>query len=308
MRRALTAFAAALALAGCASTSNYYRDGSADYYYERDYAPVSYGYFGFGYGYGYGYGAYDPFWAPHGFYGGWSPWGYGAYYTGWNYSPWYDVWWGGNFYDWSRWQREQDARARVARVRGEGAAIAAMPRDRGEGGRAETAALAAPGRLAAPIDANGRRLRGPDSWAGADESRQLRTDGVDPYYGVPRVRRGEGMPARDGGWRMGNERPQRGMPVQERGIPDRDNRPIHTGPAFREPAVGAPAPRRDLGAPVRESAPGGAAAPRREFAPAPIRSFDSAPAPSFDRAPTFSPRSVPSSAPSRDGGSRTERR
>lgn len=306
MRRALTVFAAALALAGCASTSNYYRDGSADYYYERDYAPARYAYFGMGFGYGYGYSVYDPFWAPHGFYGGWSPWGYGAYYTGWNYSPWYDVWWGGNFYDWSRWQREQEARARVASVRGENAAIAAMPRDRAAGNRTETAALAAPGRLAAPTDASGRRVRGADAWAGADESRQLRTDGVDPYYGSPRVRRGEGMPSRDG-WRLGNERPQRGLPATERGIPDRDHRPIRTGPALREPAPGAPAMRRELGVPMRESSPGGTPAPRREFAPAPIRSFDAAPAPSFDRAPSFSPRSVPSGVPSRDSG-RSERR
>lgn len=300
MRRALIALTAALALAGCASTS-YYRDGSADYYYERDYAPSSYGYLSYGYGSGFGgYGFYDPFWAPHGFYGGWSPYGYGSYYAGWNYSPWYDVWWGGNFYDWSHWQRQQEARNRVANVRGENAAIAAMRREMPPGSRDSAAALAGPGRLAAPLNSDGGRLRGPNRWGGADETRQLRTDAVDPYYGVPRQRRGESAPMRESQWRQG-ERPQRFQPgVNGAGIPERDSRPIRTGPAFRDAQFGGQAPGR---APTSGRAP----APVREFAPQPIRSAPSAP--SFDGAPSFSPRSVPSSAPVRDGGGgRSEQR
>lgn len=316
MRRALTILAATFALAGCVNTG-YHRDGSVDYYYERDNGPDRYYVVGPGYAsfYGFGFGLYDPFWAARGYYGAGTPWGYDAYYNGWTYWPWYNnPWYGGNFYDWSRWQQEEQARARTARVRGESAAIAAMPRDMPAGSRAEggqfgaSSRLSGADRLSMPLDLNGRGVRAPGRWAGADESRQLRTEAVDPYYGAPRVRRGEAMPG-DGQRRLGSERPAgnvRGMNRSpDAGIPDRDSRIIRGGPALRDPGFAQP---RRFEATPGAGAPARAPAPQREFAPAPIRRSDSSPAPSFDRAPSFSPRSVPSSAPSRDGGSRTERR
>ncbi|WP_425507970.1 hypothetical protein, partial [Tahibacter caeni] len=230
MRRVLCSLFAALALAGCASTGYYREDGAADYYYERD-AYYGGGYYA-GYGVGPGYvGFYDPFWAP-GFYLGVSSWpyyGYGSYYAGWpyfGYAPWYDSWWGVGYNDWS-WHRHQQALARDRNAGSEAAAIAGL-RGRGAPDRDGTAGLN-PGaaRLAPDGAANRRGL--------PDTSRQFGTERVDPYYGTPRIRRGEGLPQREAPQLGTRGAPQRSLPAREApGLPARGDRPFRSGPAVNE--------------------------------------------------------------------------
>lgn len=287
MRRLVWSLAAALALSGCATTGYHHEDGAADYYYEQDH-----GYSGYYAGYGFGgpgyFGFYDPFWAP-GFYYGVSAWpygfGYASYSAGWPYlySPWYDSWWGVGYNDWS-WHHHQQAmaRQRMREVQGETAAVATIHRGVASGRDGAAGVDSGPARFARPSDA----APGPRRWNSSDETRQLRTDNVDPYYGVPRVRRGEGVPQR--------ERPQLGVRENpQRALPNRTapaaaaggNRPQRAPSAFSTGSMNSPAPAR---------------------APAPIRA-----APATDRAPNFTPRSMPSSAPTTRGGGaggRTERR
>lgn len=295
MRVIACSLLAAVALSGCV-TPGYYRDGSADYYYERDYSHSGYhgGYVGHYGGPGY-YGYYDPYWSAgaHFGYGGWPylGYGYGSYYSGWpyfGYSSWYDSWWGVGYNDWS-WHRHQQALARQ-RTRDVGSDAAGVAALRGTGRPDRDGVTGAPARssrLAPGASA------GPDRWGDADAARQLRTQNVDPYYGAPRVRRGEG-PMRDQP-AIGARGPQR-EGASAAGLRGRDDRPVRVGPAFDDRRFGAPAPQRAPGA-MREA--GAAAAPNRGFTPAPSRSF--APAPMERSAPSFTPRSEPSSS----GSSRT---
>ena len=297
MRRIVCSLLAAAALAGCASTS-YYHDGAADYYYERDRSYTGYyaGYYG-GYSTGPGYyGFYDPYWGP-GFSYGLTSWpyfayGYGSYYSGWpyfGYAPWYDSWWGVGYNDWS-WHRHQQAlaRNRARAVNDEAAAIAGL-----NGGRGVTDrdAVAGANRSARMTPEGGIA---PGRSRGFDAGRQLRTESVDPYYGVPRVRRGEGLPQREtasGSREIGSrELPQRGdRPMRSSpGIPSRDERPVRTGPAFDAGRMGTPVQR--------------APAPMRAPSSAPMRTFT--PAPAMDRSSSFTPR-IESSAPSGSGRTRT---
>jgi hypothetical protein len=288
MRRIVCSLLAAAALAGCASTGYYHQDGAADYYYERDRSYTGY-YAGYSAGPGY-YGFYDPYWGS-GFQFGLTSWpysayGYGSYYSGWpyfGYSPWYDSWWGVGYNDWS-WHRHQQtlARQRVRNVEGETAAVAAMS---GRRMPSRDAAMGAnrSARLAPDVAGEPGRSRG------FDAGRQLRTESVDPYYGTPRVRRGEG-PERRESMPLG----AREMPLRDRaartssGVPMRDERPIRTGPAFDERRFGTPDQR--------------APAPVRSAPSAPMRTFT--PAPAMERAPSFTPRAE-SSAPSGGGRTRT---
>lgn len=283
MRRIVCSLLVTAVLAGCASTGYYHQEGAADYYYERGHAHG--GYYG---GYSTGPGFYDPYWWGSGFHFGLSTWpysvyGYGPYYAGWpyfGYSPWYDSWWGVGYNDWS-WHRHQQAlaRQRIRNVDSENAAIAAMngrPLPPGDAGTSDNRrARLAPG----AADEIGRSR-------GFDTGRQLRTESVDPYYGTPRVRRGEApmqreqvpsdartTPARDRGPRTSN------------GIPTRDDRPIRSGPAFQDRRLDTPDRRGQM--PVMRQAP---SAPARAFTPAPA----------MDRAPSFAPRVDPS--PSSGGG------
>ncbi len=299
MRRILCSALTSLTLAGCASTGYYREEGSADYYYERDYDRSGSYYAGYGVGPSY-YGFYDPFWGPSYYGAGYGGFGYGfggGYYAGswpyYNYSPWYDSWWGVGYNDWS-WHSHQQtlARQRANQVRGENAAVArlrggAPDRDGAVGGNRGASRLAAPNSGAV----------GPDRWGNADAARQLRTDTVDPYYGTPRVRRGEAMPQRQQPQLGVREGPQRIQPAGNApGFPSRENRPIRTGPAFDESRMKGPAVQR-APAPIRGSSPTSAPAPSRSFAPAPA----------MDRSPSFTPAP---SAPSRSGGDsgRTDRR
>ncbi len=282
MRRVFCSLFAALALAGCASTGYYREDGAADYYYERD------AYYSGGYYAGYGasrYGFYDPFWTP-GFYLGISSWpysgygyGYSPYYAGWpyfGYAPWYDSWWGVGYNDWS-WQRHQQALVRDRNAAGEAAAVAGL---RGRGGPDRYGTALNPGAAQLAPEGAGSRRGIPGT------ARQADADRIDPYYGTPRIRRGEGLPQRETPQLGAGDPSQRRLPTREaQGLPNRDERPFRSGPATNEGRF-APAPR----------------APMRSSAPAPARSF--APAPSFERAPSFTP-----SAPSRssDGGGRRAR-
>ena len=297
MRRILCSVFTSLALAGCASTGYYREEGAADYYYERDYHHGGAYYAGYGVGPGY-FGFYEPFWGPSYYGAGYGGYGFGGgYYAGgwpyYSYSPWYDSWWGVGYNDWS-WHRHQQtlARQRASQVRGENAAIAGMrggapDRDGAVGGNRGAS------RLSTPSDGG----VGADRWSNADAARQRRTDTVDPYYGTPRIRRGEAMPQRQQpplGVREGSQRiPPAG---QAPGFPTRENRPVRTGPAFDEGRMRSPAMQR-APAPMRSSSP--------TAAPAPARSF--APAPSMDRSRGFAPAP---SAPLRDGGDngRTNRR
>jgi hypothetical protein len=280
MRRIVCSLLAVAALSGCATTG-YYQDGAADYYYERDRSYTGY-YSGYSSGPGY-YGFYDPYWGP-GFSYGLTSWpyfahGYGSYYSGWpyfGYSPWYDSWWGVGYNDWT-WHRHQQALARE-RSRGAGneaAAVAAMNGRDPAFGPNRSARMTREG---AP---------GPGRSRDFDAGRQLRTESVDPYYGVPRIRRGESLPQRETATLGSREMPQRDRTMRSSaGIPSRDERPIRTGPAFDEGRMNtqrAPAPVR--------------AAPS-----APMRSFT--PAPAMERAPSFTPRAE-SSAPSSGGRTRT---
>lgn len=295
MRRILCSVLTCLVLAGCASTGYYREEGAADYYYERDYGSSGGYYAGYGVGPGY-YGFHDPFWGP-GYYGaGYGGFGYGfggGYYAGgwpyYNYSPWYDSWWGVGYNDWS-WHRHQQtlARQRADRVRSENAAVAGL-RDRAP---ARDGAAGA-SRGTSQRTAAGSDVARPDRWSNADAGRQLRTDTVDPYYGTPRVRRGESMPQRQPSQLGVREGAQRFQPAGDAsGLPRRENRPVRTGPAFDEGRMNSPA-RQRVPAPVRSQSP------------APARSF--APAPSMDRSPRFTPAPA---APSRSGGDggRTDRR
>lgn len=293
MRAIVCSLLAAVALSGCV-TPGYYRDGAADYYYERDYSYSGGYYAGYHGGPGY-YGYYDPYWGAgaHFGVGGWPylGYGYGAYYSGWpyfGYSSWYDSWWGVGYNDWS-WHRHQQAlaRQRTREVSGDAAGVAAL---RGGGRPDRDGVTGAPARGArmAPGAAGG-----PDRWGNADAARQLRTGNVDPYYGTPRVRRGEG-PMRDQP-AMGLRGPQRDR-APSAGLPGRDDRPVRTGPAFDDRRFGTPAPQR---APGAMRAPAAAAAPSRYVAPPSPRSF--APAPMERSAPSFTPRSEPSAG----GSSRT---
>ncbi len=281
MRRILCSLLAAATLAGCASTGYYHQDGAADYYYERDRSYSGY-YAGYSTGPGY-YGFYDPYWGP-GFRYGLTSWpylgygfGYGSYYSGWpyfGYSPWYDSWWGVGYNDWS-WHRHQQtlARERDRRVDREAAAIAGLNSRRGTGDGAFVGSTR--GARVAP---------GVESSRGFDTGRQLRTESVDPYYVVPRVRRGEG------GQRDPAQLGERGRLQSSPGLPSREGRPIRTGPAFNESRMGAgaPAPR----------------APTRESAPTP-RAF--APPPAMDRSPSFTPRGDAGGGSSRSGGGRVRK-
>jgi hypothetical protein len=288
MRRVLCSLAATFALTGCVSTGYYYDEGSADYYYERDSGYAYGGYTGF-----YGGGFYDPFWSPHFFYGAnWSPYSYGAWYGGsaWAYSPWYyDSWWGSNHNDYYWWQQQRlrDAAQRRENVDNERARLASMGRAPvRDGGALRDRADGSGG-----LDQRARR-------AAPDDARQVRTGTVDPYYGTPRIPRGQGLPQRTEPQLGVRERPQRGE-FGSRG-PAPDFQPGSSGRAARAPQPGMNFGER----PVRGPAPGSAPARSYEPAPAPIR----APTPSFERsAPSFTPRSAPSSAPSRDSG-RGERR
>lgn len=283
MRRVFCSLFAALALAGCASTGYYREDGAADYYYERD-AYYNGGYYA---GYGVGAGFYDPFWTP-GFYLGVSSWpyygyGYGSYYAGWpyfGYAPWYDSWWGVGYNDWS-WRRHQQELARI-RDRNAGNEAAAVAGMRGRTPDRYGVSGMNPGspRFAPEALPNRRGL--------PDGARQIGADRVDPYYGTPRIRRGDG-PQRETPQLGAGDLPQRRLPAREApGLPNRDDRPFRAGPAFNEGRMGTPTPN----APMRNAAP--------------MR----APAPSFERAPSFTPHATPS-APSRssssDGGGRRVR-
>lgn len=299
MRRILCSVLSSLALAGCASTGYYREEGAADYYYERDYNHGGGYYAGYGVGPGH-YGFYDPFWGPSYYGASYGGFGYGfggGYYAGvwpyYTYSPWYDSWWGVGYNDWS-WHRHQQtlARQRANQVHSENAAVAGL-----RGGAPDRDGAVGvnrgPARAAAP---RGGAV-GPDRWSNPDAARQLRTDTVDPYYGTPRVRRGEAMPQRQQpqlGVREGQQRQPAGNAP---GFPRRENRPVRTGPAFGEGRLNSPAVQR-APAPMRSYSPTSAPA-------APARSF--APAPSMDRTPSFTPAP---SAPSRSGGdsSRTDRR
>lgn len=298
MRRILCSALASLTLAGCASTGYYREEGAADYYYERDYDRRGSYYAGYGVGPVY-YGFYDPFWGPSYYGAGYGGFGYGfggGYYAGgwpyYSYSPWYDSWWGVGYNDWS-WHHHQQTRARerANQVRGENAAVAGLrgrapDRDGAVGGNHGVSRLVTPNSGA----------MGPDR-GNADAARQLRTDTVDPYYGTPRIRRGEALPQRQQPQLGVREGPQRFRPAGNApGFPSRDNRPIRTGPAFDESRMKGPAVQR-APAPIRGSSP--------MSAPAPARSF--APAPAMDRSPSFAPAR---SAPSRSGGDsgRTDRR
>ncbi len=299
MRRILCSVFTSLALAGCASTGYYREEGAADYYYERDYSHSGGYYAGYGVGPGY-YGYYDPFWGPSYYGAGYGGFGYGfggGYYAGgwpyYNYSPWYDSWWGVGYNDWS-WHRHQQtlARQRENQVRGENAAVAGL-----RGGPPDRDGPVAGNRGASRLAAPNGGARGPERWGNADTGRQLQTDAVDPYYGSPRVRRGEGMPDRQQPQLGVREGPQRFQPNGNTpGFPRREDRTIRRGPAFDESRMSSPAIQR-APAPNRASAP--------MSAPAPARSF--APAPAMDRSPSFAPAR---SAPSRSGGDsgRTDRR
>ncbi|GMV29804.1 MAG: hypothetical protein AMXMBFR59_19290 [Rhodanobacteraceae bacterium] len=291
MRRIVCSLLATAALAGCASTGYYHQEGAADYYYEPGHAHgAHYGAYSTGPGY---YGFYDPYWWGAGFHFGLTSWpysayGYGPYYSGWpyfGYSPWYDSWWGVGYNDWS-WHRHQQAlvRQRIRNVDAENAAVAAMNGRRmpsGDAGTGESRrARPAPGTAGEP---------GPSR--GFDTGRQLRTESVDPYYGTPRVRRGEAplqrepvpsdartMPARDRGARSST------------GLPTREERPIRSGPALQERRLDTPDRRSQV--PVMRQAP---SAPARTFTPAPA----------MDRAPSFAPRVDPTPS-SGSGRTRTQ--
>lgn len=280
MRRIVCSLLAAAALAGCASTGYYHQDGAADYYYERDRSYSGY-YVGYSTGPGY-YGFYDPFWGS-GFHTGWPyfSYGYGSYYAGWpyfGYVPWYDSWWGVGYNDWS-WHRHQQAlaRQRARNVESEVVAVARLNGRRSPPGEATVS----PNRSArlAP-EAIGEPGRSRDFDAG----RQLRTESVDPYYGTPRIRRGEGSSPREtvpSGTREipARDRATRSSPA----LPARDERPVRTGPAFDG---------RRFSTPDQQRAP----SPVRAAPSAPMRTFT--PAPSMDRAPSFTPRVEPSAPPS----------
>jgi hypothetical protein len=294
MRRALAVLFAAAALSGCVSTG-YYRDsGSADYYYERDVGYrgyASYSYYGGGWGYSpyYSYGGFYPSYG-YGYYGypsfGFSSWyGGGWPYYGSSYYPGYDYY---NSAWWHQQQAQVRQRQREGRVRDDNAAIAAMPRG---GGPARDGAAYGPSRSARfsdSPDAGRRTGPGERSWLNADESRQVRTGTVDPYYGTPRTRRGIDGPER-GAAPMSREATPRGMT-----------------PNPRSPGTMMPAPsaRPDRG-PAPSARPERTPAPmfRAERAPAPIRSAE----PAYQRAPTptpnfSSPRMAPSSPPPSSAG------
>lgn len=288
MRRVLTVLFAA-ALSGCVSTG-YYRDyGAADYYYERDVGyggQASYSYYGGGWGYSpyYSYGGFYPSYG-YGYYG-YPSFGFNSWYGG---SSWYYP--GYDYYD-SVWWHHQQAQARQRQrenlVRRENAAIAGMPRAAGPTRDGGVTGPSRSGRFGAPLDA-GRSTR-PDarSWRNADESRQVRTGTVDPYYGTPRPRRSLDAPERSAPPLGGREAASRG---------------------------GMMPPRSPGGSmtPAPSARPDRAPAPmfRGERAPAPIRSAE----PSFDRAPSpspsfNSPRMAPSISPpprAGDGGRIRER-
>ncbi|MCQ4165636.1 hypothetical protein [Tahibacter harae] len=285
MRRVLAVLFAAAALSGCVSTG-YYRDhGAADYYYERDggYAGhASYSYYGGGWGYSpyYSYGGFYPSYG-YGYYG-YPAFGFNSWYGGSWYYPGYD------YYD-SVWWHHQQAQARQRqreyRVRSENAAIAAMPRAAGPSRGGAMTGSSRSGRFGAPPEAG--RSAGPDarSWRNADESRQVRTGTVDPYYGTPRQRRGVDAPERNAAPLGGREAMPRGGAMPQR------------------PAGGGLMPARSDRAPAPLF--------RGERAPAPIRSSE----PAFDRAPSpapsfNSPRMAPSVSPpprAGDGGRIRER-
>lgn len=284
MRRALAVLFTAAAVSGCVSTG-YYRDrGAADYYYERGggYAGhASYSYYGGGWGYSpyYSYGGFYPFYG-YGYYG-YPSFGFNSGYGGSWYYPGYD------YYDsvwWHHQQAQVRQREREHRVRSENAAIAAMPRAAGPSRDGAMAGPSRAGRFGAPPEAG--RSAGPEArpWRNADESRQVRTGTVDPYYGAPRPRRGV-------------DAPERGMapPGGREALPRGGAMPQRSAGGSMMPA-----------APVRQDR---APAPlfRGERVPAPIRSSE----PAFDRAPSFnSPRMAPSVSPpprSGDGGRIRER-
>ncbi|MBL8297467.1 MAG: hypothetical protein JNN30_03870 [Rhodanobacteraceae bacterium] len=260
MRRLVCSLLAATALTGCASTSYYRHDGAADYYYEhgRHYSEHDHDGYYTGYCFGYSggpghFGYYDPYVSPS-FYLGTTNWPYSVYsyhspcYAGWPYfghAPWYASWWGVGYHDWS-WQRHQRAlaRERTRNVASEASTIAAM-----NGRRVPSAEAVMHANRSARLPSNqggeaGRPL-------GFDTGRQLRTESVDPYYGAPRVRRGEGLPQRE---LLPLGRPE--MSLQDRtargsaGLPPRDERPIRTGPAFDQRRINLPTPH--AGAPARQ--------------------------------------------------------